>query len=448
MTTISLIDESPPRSIENYRSTGGLRALERAVGMTPNQVIDEVTKSGLRGRGGGGFPTGAKWRSIRGAGTGERYVVANGAEGEPATFKDRFLLRHNPYLVLEGLAIAAYAVGASQGFLGVKEGFGAEREALERALREMEEAGAFAETQTNIQLIPGPDHYLLGEETGLLEVIEGRDPLPRVARPFMLGLFGTVVHENPTVVNNVETLANVTRVLANGSDWLRATGTERSPGTMLFTVCGDVRNEGVFELPLGMPLRFLIQELAGGAREGRTIKAVVPGASAEVIPPRALDLLMDFDELANAGFGLGAGGFAVYDDTACMVRASLLYSRFLHVESCAQCPPCKLGTGAITTILERMESGEGRPGDLEAIIDRAPGCTDGARCGLPLGEVRVVPSFLREFLAEFEQHLGSACPRPRPLRLPKIVDFDETAGCFVYDERYHLKQPDWTWREE
>ncbi|MGZ4139038.1 MAG: NADH-ubiquinone oxidoreductase-F iron-sulfur binding region domain-containing protein [Actinomycetota bacterium] len=443
---MSLLDGNPCLSLADYVAAGGLRGWERAAGMTPDQVIDEVSASGLRGRGGGGFSTGAKWRAIRSAGTGDRYVVANGAEGEPATFKDRFVLRHNPYLVLEGLAIAAYAVGASRAFLGLKEGFGPERAALERALQEVEEAGALG-GRLEIQVVPGPDHYLLGEETGLLEVIEGRDPMPRVARPYMLGLFGTVVHENPTAVNNVETLANVARVLAEGSRWLRAAGTERSPGTMLFTVCGDVRNEGVFELPLGMPLRFLIEELAGGAREGRSIKAVVPGASAEVIPARALDVRMDFDEMSAAGSGLGAGGFAVWDDTACMVRTLLLYSRFLHVESCGQCPPCKLGTGAITTILERMESGEGRLGDLEAMLDRAPGCTDGARCALPTGETRLVQSFVTLFLDEFEQHLGGTCPRPRSLQLPKIVDFDETAGRFRYDERYHLKQPDWTWAD-
>ena len=237
--------------------------------MTPEAVIDEIEASGLRGRGGAGFPTGAKWRSIPGAGT--RFVVANGAEGEPATFKDRWLMRRNPYAVVEGLAIASFAVGAAKAYVGIKESFEREAESLARAIVDFRAARLLEEFPINVVL--GPDLYLFGEETWLLEVVEGRVPLPRILRPFMQGLFADATNENPTLVNNVETLANVAHILSEGADWWRASGTESSPGTMAFTLAGDVEREGVFELPLGTPLRELIEVHGGGVRAGGAMKA-------------------------------------------------------------------------------------------------------------------------------------------------------------------------------
>jgi hypothetical protein len=260
--------------------------------------------------------------------------------------QDRLLLRTNPYQVLEGLAIAAYAVGAERAYVGVKESFTTELQALTRALGEMRDADALGGVP--VEIVLGPDLYLFGEETGLEEVIEGRPPLPRVARPFIQGLFARPPADNPTLVNNVETLANVPHILADGPDWLRANGTEGAPGTMVFTICGDLRREGVFELPLGSPLRYLVEELAGGPPDGRAVKAIFPGASNTVILPDHLDMPLDFDAMRQAGSGLGAGGFAVFDDSACMVQAAWRYSRFLFVESCGQCPACKLGTGEVT----------------------------------------------------------------------------------------------------
>jgi NADH-quinone oxidoreductase subunit F len=219
---VSLLEKTVA-SLSEYLGFGGGRGLEVALGASPEAVIQEVVKSGLRGRGGGGFPTGEKWRSIRTTGTGTRFAVCNGAEGEPATFKDRYLLRSNPYQVLEGLAIAAYAVGAERCFIGIKETFTEEVSAVQHALQEMRDADALGGIQ--IEVVLGPDLYLFGEETGLEEVIEGRIPLPRIARPFMLGLFATPPKDNPTLVNNVETLANVPRILADGPDWLRSNGT-------------------------------------------------------------------------------------------------------------------------------------------------------------------------------------------------------------------------------
>jgi NADH-quinone oxidoreductase subunit F len=431
------------RSFDDYVSGGGGRGLEIALGAGPEAVIDEVAKSGLRGRGGAGFPTGEKWRSIRSTGTGTRFAVCNGAEGEPATFKDRTLLRTNPYQVLEGLVIAAYAVGAERAYVGLKESFAEEIQAVDRALREMREADALGPIA--IEVVLGPDLYLFGEETGLEEVIEDRPPLPRIARPFMFGLFAAPPNDNPTLVNNVETLANIPHILAEGSDWLRSSGTDSSPGTMLFTICGDVRQEGVFELPLGTPLRHLVEDLAGGPPEGRTFKAFFPGSSNTVLAPTELDVPLDFDSMRQVGSGLGSAGFAAFDDSACMVRAAHLYSRFLYVESCGQCPACKFGTGETTRLLAEVESEGASAQVLESILVRAKGSTDGQKCALPTGESLLIQSLVQVFAEEFRGHVGQVCPLPRELTFHKIIDWDGAKERFVYDQNYEWKQPDWTY---
>jgi len=432
-----------PGSFGDYEAAGGGRGLQTALAAWPVAVIQEVARSGLRGRGGAGFPTGEKWQAIRAVGSGPRFVVCNAAEGEPATFKDRLLLRTNPYQVLEGLAIAAYAVGAERAYVGVKEVFASETHALRRALGEMRDADALGGIA--VELVLGPDLYLFGEETGLEEVIEGRPPLPRVARPFIQGLFATPPQDNPTLVNNVETLANVAHILANGADWLRANGTDSAPGAMLFTICGDVRREGVFELPLGTPLRYLVEELAGGTSEGRAVKAVFPGASNTVIVPAQLDTPLDFDAMRKAGSGLGAGGFAVFDDSACIVQAAYRYSRFLFVESCGQCPACKFGTGEVTETLRALEAGGGSDRDLELILVRARNSTGGQKCALPTGESLLMQSLVQVFSDEFTSHVGRSCPLPRALPFHKIVNWDASAGRFAYDVAYANKQPDWTY---
>jgi len=437
-----LLDLSPA-TLDEYIAGGGLLGLEKALASSAEAVIDAVTSSGLRGRGGGAFPTGAKWQTVRTTGSGTRYAVCNAAEGEPATYKDRLLLLRNPYQVLEGLLIGAWAVGAKAAIIGLKETFTDEAQRVGRAIEEMGEIQRLA--GVSLEMALGPDHYLLGEETGLLEVIEDRPPLPRSARPFMLGLFGTASMENPTLVNNVETLANVPPIVTNGPEWLRANGPESSPGTMLFTICGDVRREGVFELPMGTPLRHLVEELGGGSADGRTVKAIVPGASNTVILPEQLDTPLDFDSMREAGTGLGSGGFAVFDDSACMVRVAHMYSRFLWVESCGQCPPCKFGCAEVTSHLERLDAGAADRGDLDLMLARAVGSTDGQKCALPTGESLLMQSIFQTFAAEFGDHIGKPCPRPRELTLPKIVALDQQAGRFRYDDRYRLKQPDWTY---
>jgi NADH-quinone oxidoreductase subunit F len=432
--------------LEDYVQGGGGRGLAAALQRAPEDVIEEVRRSGLRGRGGAGFPTGIKWRTVWEDPCPTTYVVCNAAEGEPGTFKDRWLLRMNPYQVLEGLAIAAHAVGARGAYIGIKARFGSEVDRVRRAMGEMAAGGLVGPVP--VELVGGPDEYLFGEEKALLEVLEGNDPLPRVVPPWMEGLFRAPGSPNPTVVNNVETLANVPHIMREGADWFRSCGTEESPGTMLFTLCGDVRHPGVYEQPMGLSLRELVHGVGGGPPEGRELKAVFPGASSTVISPEQVDTPLGFDTMRAVGTALGAGGFVVYDDSACIVRATLAFSRFLYVESCAQCPACKHGTGAITELLERIDRGQGSETEVETILARALTVTDAQRCALPTGESLLAQSAIQLFGPEFVEHFGRGCPRPRDLLVPKIEEFDQEASEFRYDERYRQKRPDWTFADE
>jgi NADH-quinone oxidoreductase subunit F len=441
-----LLANGPVPSVDAYIESGGGVGLQTALGRSPGEVIEEVRRSGLRGRGGGGFPTGIKWRTVREDPSPTKYFVCNAAEGEPATFKDRWLLRMNPYQVLEGVGIAAHAVGAERAYIGIKAGFEREVARLRQAMEEMTTRGLVGPVP--VELVTGPDEYLFGEEKALLEVIEGNDPLPRTVPVWMEGLFRTPDSPNPTAVNNVETLANVPHIMREGAEWFRSFGTDDSPGTMLFTLCGDVRHPGVYELPMGSSLRDLIEGVGGGPPFGRELKAVFPGASNTVISPEQLDTPLGFDSMRAVGTGLGSGGFVVYDDSACIVRATLVFSHFLYVESCAQCPACKHGTGAITGLLQRIDRGEGSEVDVETILARAFTVTDAQKCALPTGETLIAQSAVQVFGPEFVEHFGRECPRPRDLFVPKIIEFDEQRGDFIYDERYRLKRPDWTYADE
>ena len=441
-----LLSDEPVASLDAYISAGGGQGLTEAMKRPPDEVIEEVRRSGLRGRGGAGFPTGIKWRTVREDPCPTKFAVCNAAEGEPGTFKDRWLLRMNPYQMVEGLAIAAQAVGAAKAYIGIKAGFEPEMARLEQAMEEMSARDMLGAVP--MELVGGPDEYLFGEEKALLEVIEGNPPLPRIVPPFMEGLFRTPDSPNPTVVNNVETLSNVPHILRNGAEWFRSFGTDRSPGTMVFTLSGDVSLPGLYELPLGFSLRDLVHTIGGGPPEGRNVKAILPGASNTVLVPEQLDTPLDFDSMKAVGSGLGSGGFVVYDDSACMVRVAHAFSRFLYVESCAQCPACKHGTGQITRLLELVDRGEASDLDIETILARCLTVTDGQRCALPTGESLLIQSAVQLFGQEFAAHAGRGCPRPREIPVPRLLDFDEKTGSFVYDERYRLKQPDWTYADE
>jgi NADH:ubiquinone oxidoreductase subunit F (NADH-binding) len=433
-------------TLDEYIAQGGGDALQIALEVPREDIVQMVKRSGLRGRGGAGFPTGVKWESLRTDPQSPKYLCCNGAEGEPGTFKDRFILRTNPYLLLEGMAIGAYASGADAAFIAVKGRFKREIANLERAHAEMLERGMLGGIP--IETKYGPDEYLFGEERALLEVIEGREPMPRILPPYMHGLLAGPTHPYPTIVNNVETMSNIPGIVRHGPDWFREEGTEKSPGTMIFTLVGDVQRPGIYELPLGTPLNDLLWEYGGGPLEGRSFKAVLSGASNPVMVPPHFATPMDFDAMADIGTGLGSGGFIVYDDTACMVKVAATYSRFLHVESCAQCIPCKLHSENITNLLQQVDTGQGTEDHLERILRSCRMVTDGQRCYLSTAESLVVQSIVRVFVGEFAAHLEIGCPLPRPIVLPKLTEFDEDTGVFTFDPTYVRKRPNWTYAPE
>src|SRR5260370_20395728 len=326
-----VLPDTTIESLDEYIALGGGDALQIALAIPPEETIDMVKRSGLRGRGGAGFPTGIKWASLRSDPASIKYLCCNGAEGEPATFKDRMLMRRNPYQLLEGVAIAAYASGATAAFVALSRRFHPEVKALQRARLEMMEDGLLGPVPLDRRF--GPDSYLFGEERGLLEVIEGRDPLPRIHPPYMQGILADPEHPYPAAVNNVETLSNVPGLLRFAPDGVREVGSERSPGTMIFTLVGDVARPGSYELPLGITMNQLLYDIAGGPLPGHEFKAVVPGASNPVMIPPDFDPALDFDATAAIGTGLRSASYTVYDDRSCMGAVPKVFSRFLHIES-------------------------------------------------------------------------------------------------------------------
>ncbi len=364
-------------------------------------------------------------------------------------------MARNPYQVLEGLQIAAETVGAVHAFVGVKRSFGPQLMALDRAATEMTERGLLGSIP--ISIVTGPDEYLFGEETGLLEVVEGNDPLPRELPPYVAGLFsstppvgwsaGSAVNEeiagsNPTLVTNVETLANVPPILARGASWYRSLGTEESPGIVIATVVGDVQRAGCAEVELGTPLGEVIERISGGVRPGREIKGVLSGVANPVLTAAEIDTPLAYETMAAVGSGLGACGFIVYDDTADMVAVALMVSRFLYVESCGQCPACKFGTGEVTAYLDHVAHGIGTERDIELIGARLETVTDANRCYLGTQEQKVIASFLRAFPEDFVGHLERGDIAPT-VPVPKVVDIVD--GVATYDERQARKRPDWTY---
>jgi NADH:ubiquinone oxidoreductase subunit F (NADH-binding) len=453
-----LLADPPFASLTDYVEAGGGEGLGRVEQSRPAEVVDELARAGLRGRGGAGFPTASKWRSIVNGGGRHHFAVCNAGEGEPGTFKDRALLRANPYQVLEGLIAAARTVGATEAFIALKASFGQELARVETVLGEMGEAGWLEGLEVTV--VAGPEEYLLGEEKALLEVIEGNDPLPRWLPPYLHGLYATApqlgwqAHElerghsgehvaNPTLVNNAETLAQAAWILANGADAFRALGTETSPGTLLCTVVGDVARPGVHEVPMGTRLDDVLA-MSGGPLPGRSVKAVFPGVANQVLSGEALGAELSYEGMEAVGSGLGAGGLIVYDDGACMVEVAATLSRFLYVESCGQCLPCKLGTGHITSALETLRDGGGSDRELDVIAERLRVVADGNRCYLPVQEQKLISSIIEQFPDDVAAHLEGSCRSDRgKLPTPKIVDLVD--GVVTYDERQERKRPDWTY---
>ncbi len=397
--------------LDDYIKRGGYEALKKILssGMSPEDVIAELKASGLRGRGGAGFPTGLKWSFMPRSFPGQKYLVCNSDEGEPGTFKDRDILRLNPHIVIEGMAIAAYAMGISVGYNYIHGEIFEVYDRFEEALEEARAAGLLgdkihgSEFSFQLHAFHGYGAYICGEETALLESLEGKKGQPRFKPPFpaSFGLCG-----KPTTINNTETFAAVPWIIRHGGQAYLDIGLPNNGGTKLFSVSGDVARPGNYEVPLGTPFSKLL-ELAGGMRDGSTLKAVIPGgSSAPVIPGHIMmDTTMDYDAIAKAGSMLGSGAVIVMNDTRCMVKSLLRLSYFYYEESCGQCTPCREGTGWLYRMVDRIEHGKGRPDDLD-LLDSVAGNIMG-RTICALGDAAALPvrGFLKHYRDEFAYHI-------------------------------------------
>ncbi|MEL0069492.1 MAG: NADH-quinone oxidoreductase subunit NuoF [Betaproteobacteria bacterium] len=396
--------------LADYESRGGYQALRKIIEtkMSPEDVIAEVKNSALRGRGGAGFSTGLKWSFMPKA-PGQKYVVCNSDEGEPGTFKDRDLLRYNPHSVIEGMAIAGYAMGASVGYNYIHGEIWEVYERFEEAIREARQQGYLGEKilgsdfAFELHAHHGFGAYICGEETALLESIEGKKGQPRFKPPFpaTYGLFG-----KPTTINNTETFAAVPWIIANGADKFLGLGKPNNGGTKLFSVSGDVEKPGNYEVKLGTPFRELL-EMAGGVRGGLKLKAVIPGGSSMPVLPGdvMLETDMDYDSIAKAGSMLGSGAVIVMDETRCMVNSLLRLSYFYHEESCGQCTPCREGTGWLYRMVKRIEKGKGEAADIDALISVSNNIAGRTICALGDAAALPVKSFIHHFRNEFEYHI-------------------------------------------
>ncbi|HEX2065005.1 MAG TPA: NADH-ubiquinone oxidoreductase-F iron-sulfur binding region domain-containing protein [Acidimicrobiales bacterium] len=440
----------PIISLEDYLNRGGGKGIQAADGMDPAAIVDRGEESGLRGRGGAGFRTGVKWRTVAAnrSSVAPTTVVVNAAEGEPGTFKDRTILRRNPYLVMEGALIAARAVGADLVIVATKRAFSGEIERVRAAIEEVESAGWSEGVQ--MAVFEGPDEYLYGEESALLETIDGRWPFPRVVPTFRRGLFTGAAADAPApaLVNNTETLANVPRIVGRGPAWFRTLGTEESPGTVVCTITGHTRRHGVGEVPLGTPLREVIEAIGGGPRSGRQVKAVMSGVANGVIPASELDAPVSYEGLAAVGSGVGSAGFVVLDDTADMAAVAAGVARFLAVESCGQCMPCKLDGMTLYERLAKMSGSDATQHDYDVVQKRLGTVAERSRCFLATQQQAVVGSIVQHFGDEMEGHLSRRSDRRDPVEPELVAELLDIRGeqAFV-DARHRDKQPDWTYNK-
>jgi NADH-quinone oxidoreductase subunit F len=400
-----------PWSLKSYLEVGGYSALKKILKeKTPaEEIIEEVKASGLRGRGGAGFPTGLKWSFMPRTAPGQKYIVCNSDEGEPGTFKDRDILRYNPHQLIEGMIIAGYCIGASVGYNYIRGEFWEPYERFEAALAEAREAGLLGadiqDSGFDFELFVhlGAGAYICGEETALLESIEGKKGQPRFKPPFPAG-FG--LYGKPTTINNTETLASIPVILEKGGSWFADLGKPNNGGTKLFSVSGHVNKPGNYEVPMGTSFKDLL-ELAGGVRDGRTLKAVIPGGSSVPVLPAhvMMELDMDYDSIAGAGSMLGAGSVIVMDDTTDMVDVLERLSYFYHEESCGQCTPCREGTGWLYRVIHRINSGAGKEEDLDLLADMANNIQGRTICALGDAAAMPVASFITRFRTEFEEKI-------------------------------------------
>ena len=402
-------------SLKDYEARGGYQALRKVLGkdggegLTQDQIIAIIKESGLRGRGGAGFPTGLKWSFMPRQFPGDKFLVCNSDEGEPGTCKDREILMHNPHIVIEGMAIGAFAIGASRGYNYIHGEIFQVYERFQAALQEAREAGYIGQNimGSNFSFELNAHHgfgaYICGEETALLESIEGKKGQPRFKPPFPAssGLYG-----RPTIINNTETFSAVPWIIRNGGQAYLECGKPNNGGTKIFSVSGDVERPGNYEIPLGTPFSVLL-ELAGGVRSGRQLKAVIPGGSSSPVLPASIimDCTMDYDSIAKAGSMLGSGAVIVMDDTRCMVKSLQRLSYFYMHESCGQCTPCREGTGWLWRVVDRIENGKGRPADMDLLDSVAGNIMGRTICALGDAAAMPVRAMLKHFRPEFEYHV-------------------------------------------
>ncbi|MDD3671966.1 MAG: NADH-ubiquinone oxidoreductase-F iron-sulfur binding region domain-containing protein [Synergistaceae bacterium] len=398
-----------PLELEDHIAHGGYSALIKALeSMTPEEVCNEVKASGLRGRGGGGFPTGTKWESCRKSVSDKRYVLVNGDEGDPGAFMDRALMEGDPYSVIEGLTIGAYAIGSSEGIIYVRHEYPLAVKRLANAITNLEEAGLLGTNilgtgfDFHVEICKGGGAFVCGESTALMTSIEGKPGVPRVKyiRSTEKGLW-----ESPTVLNNVETWANVPHIIVNGAEWFRAIGSENNSGTKVFALVGKVRNTGLVEVPMGTTLREIIYDIGGGVAKNRPFKAVQTGGpSGGCLPRSMLDTPVDFDSLTAAGSMMGSGGMIVMDDRTCMVDIARYFIDFLVEESCGKCVPCREGLKKMQMILHDLTEGKGQIGDTDALEELAEGISDTSLCALGQSAANPVLSTIRYFKDEYIEH--------------------------------------------
>lgn len=405
-----------PERLDSYLEHGGFLALEKVLsGISPEEVINLVLASGLRGRGGAGFPTGLKWRLAREASQTEKYLICNGDEGDPGAYMDRGLLESNPFSIIEGMITGGYAVGAARGFIYVRQEYPLAIERVAAALEQTREAGFLGENilssgfSFELELVRGAGAFVSGEETALIASIEGRRAFPRQRPPFPVvrGLWG-----RPTVINNVETWANVPLIIQMGPSWFSRVGTATSKGTKIFSLVGKVRYTGLVEVPFGLTLKEVIEEVGGGPEPGQRIKAVQTGGpSGGCLPASLFNLPLDYENLQTAGSIMGSGGMIVIDEATCMVDLILYFLRFAREESCGQCAPCRLGTARMVRILEKITRGEACPEDLELLARTGRTMREASLCGLGRTAANPVLSALRYFREELEKHVvDRECP--------------------------------------
>ncbi len=426
-----------PENIDEYIAFDGYRALEKALtSMSREEVIDEVLKSGLRGRGGGGFPTGLKWKFAYGDGkTGvQKYVACNADEGDPGAFMDRSILEGDPHSVLEAMAIAGYAIGASEGYIYVRAEYPIAVKRLQVAIGQAREYGLLGKNifetgfDFDIHIRLGAGAFVCGEETALMRSIEGKrgEPTPRPPFPAVKGLFA-----KPTMLNNVETYANVPQIILKGADWFAGIGTEKSKGTKVFALGGKINNTGLVEVPMGTPLRTIIYDIGGGIPNGKAFKAVQTGGpSGGCLPANLLDTPVDYDNLIAAGSMMGSGGMIVMDEDNCMVDIARFFLDFTVDESCGKCAPCRIGTRRMLEILNRIVEGKGEEGDIEKLELLAKTIKATALCGLGQTAPNPVLSTLHYFRDEYEAHIKEKrCPAHHCQALLQYVITDKCRGC-------------------